>query len=328
MSGAAVEQPLYGPYGGLSEELAGAAKASNVNAVWFHMFQEEQFERCDRYGLAPCVELKTFRADFSKRPELIPIGIDGRPMRYGSLVQGVCLSHPDFIEEIEESLSTGLRRFAPAGVWLDYLTYSGWFETAEPDLQESCFCRSCVQEFCSATGLDADSPAEILARHRSAWTGHKCVRIAAYGARFASLVREARPGCVVGAYMCPWRPDEYDGALGRIFAQDYALLAPSIDVFTPLIYAAKSGRGAGWAAELLEASPGFLPAGRRMQLILDYLDYPSSMLAMLSSAVPSHGMQIYGGSRIFSDPVAARELGEAVSRSREDVRTSEAHRES
>jgi hypothetical protein len=42
-------------------------------------------------------------------------------------VQGICLSHPDFIQEIEESLVSGLRRFSPTGVWLDYLTYAGWF---------------------------------------------------------------------------------------------------------------------------------------------------------------------------------------------------------
>jgi hypothetical protein len=120
--------------------------------------------------------------------------------------------------------------------------------------------------------------------------------------------------------MCPWRPDEHNGALGRIFAQDYGLLARSIDVFTPLIYAAKSGRSAAWAGEFLDASPGFVPSGCRIQLILDYLDYPSSLLAMLSSRVPSFGMQIFGGSRIFADGAAARQFAEGVSRSRAVLR--------
>ena len=52
----------------------------------------------------------------------------------------------------------------PAGIWLDYLTYGGWFETPEPDLQESCFCADCIAEFCTATNalydklLGADKP--------------------------------------------------------------------------------------------------------------------------------------------------------------------------
>ena len=41
---------------------------------------------------SPCAEFATFRADFDARPELIPIWADGRPIRYGQLVQGVCLS--------------------------------------------------------------------------------------------------------------------------------------------------------------------------------------------------------------------------------------------
>lgn len=304
---AATEVPLlFGPYGGLPAELAGAARDSGVNAVWFHMFPEAQFESCARLGFAPCVELKTFRADFAKRPELVPLGVDGRPIRYGSLVQGVCLSHPGFIEGIEQALVDGLRRLQPAGVWLDYLTYAGWFETAVPDLQDSCFCPGCVREFCQATGVDATSPAVIVASHAQTWWLHKCRRIARWGERFSSLIREHRPGCIVGAYMCPWRPDEYDGALRRIFAQDYALLAPSVDVFTPLVYASKSGRRPEWSRELLESTPSFVPKSSKVQLILDQLDFPESLSCASTSAVPSWGIQLFGGSRVFADVEGCR----------------------
>src|SRR3712207_8334864 len=54
------------------------------------------------------------------------------------------------------------------------------------------------------------------------------------------------PRSTLFPYTTLFRSDEFDGALTRIFAQDYALLAPAIDVFTPLIYAAKSGRGPDW----------------------------------------------------------------------------------
>ena len=222
--------------------------AHGVNAFWFHGFDAAAIEACARHGIAACVEFKTFRADFAARPELIPIGVDGRPIRYGELVQGVCLSQQDFLAETEAHLLDGLRQFAPAGIWLDYLTYAGWFEMPEPDLQESCFCPACIAEFCAATGIDATTPQQILAAAAAAWQRHKCQRIARFAAHYAALIRAHHPGCIVGAYMCPWTPAEFDGALARIFAQDYDLLAPSIDVFTPLIYAAKSGRSARWGA--------------------------------------------------------------------------------
>ncbi len=293
--------PLWGPYGRAAAALAARVAESGANAIWFHGFDPEAFESCARAGLEPCVELKTFRADFAARPDLAPIGVDGKPIRYGRLVQGVCLSRRDFVDAIGESLEAGLDAFAPAGVWLDYLSYAGWFETPEPDLQESCFCRDCIAEFCEATGIDAGTPAGILAHHAQAWTDHKCRRIAAFARRYAAIIRAKRPGCVVGAYMCPWTPAEHDGALRRIFAQDYSLLAGAIDVFTPLIYAQKSGRPPSWAAELLAGSRAFVPPGARVQLILDALDFPASMEAAAASPARSYGLQMFGGASLFED---------------------------
>jgi len=287
-----------------------------ANAVWFHGFNPAAFEACARHGLVACVEFKTFRANFDERPELTPIGVDGAPIRYGRLVQGVCLSRHEFLAETEEALLAGVRAYKPAGIWLDYLTYAGWFETPEPDLQESCFCRRCIADFCEATGVDATQPAVILERHAAEWTRHKCRRVARYAAHYAEIIRARLPACVVGAYMCPWTPDEYNGALSRIFAQDYRLLAPAIDVFTPLIYAQKSGRAPDWARTYLQAAPDFVPPDRPVQLILDVLDYPDSLLAVASSARPSWGVQIFGGAQVFADPGRARVFGSAVERMR------------
>ncbi len=256
-------QSLFGPYGSAAVEHIHNFARYGANALWFHGFDAAAFDACARHNIAACVEFKTFRADFHQRPELVPIGVDGRPIRYGELVQGVCLSQVEFLQETEAALVDGIGKFQPAGIWLDYLTYTGWFETPEPDLQESCFCPRCVADFCNATGLDAQTPAQILAKYPQHWTQHKCARVANMPLRYAALIRQELPGCVVGAYMCPWLPDEYDGALRRIFAQDYSLLAPAIDIFTPLIYCTKSGRSAEWGREFLEASqPSYLRAKR------------------------------------------------------------------
>lgn len=308
--------PLFGPYGGAALAYADQMVAHGANACWFHMFDAAAFEACQRHGLAACVEFKTFRADFAASPELIPIGADGRPIRYGELVQGVCLSQPAFLEQVEASLQAGVAQFQPAGIWLDYLTYAGWFEVPDPDLQESCFCPRCIATFCEQTGIDAPTPAEILGRHAARWARHKCERIAAFATRYAQIIRAALPQCVVGAYMCPWTPDEFDDALTRIFAQDYALLAPSIDLFTPLIYGTKSGRPPSWGRAFLEAAPAFVPPERRVQLILDALDGPDSLLETANSAVPSWGLQVFGGAAVFADPARARVFAATTERIR------------
>jgi hypothetical protein len=242
------------------------------------------------------------------------VGADGRPIRYGRLIQGVCLAQKEFLDQREQELEAGVCGLEPAGIWLDYLTYAGWFETPAPDLQESCFCPACVAEFCNAAGVDAEAPAEILARHRPAWMQHKCERIAGIGRRYAQIIRRHHPGCVVGAYMCPWTPDEFDGALQRIFGQDYSLLAPFIDVFTPLIYAQKCGRQPDWGCQFLENAHRFVPAGHKVQLILDVLDFPDSLLATASASRPSWGLQLFGGADVFADPDKRRVFQRAVAK--------------
>jgi hypothetical protein len=310
---------LFGPYGGGALEHVARLTEYGANACWFHMFNPDAFEKCANHNIAACVEFKTFRADFDARPELIPIGVDGNPIRYGRLVQGVCLSQKDFLEETEANLLAGAQTFRPAGIWLDYLTYAGWFETPEPDLQESCFCADCVAEFCEATGIDATTPSEILGRHAGEWTRHKCERVAGFAARYAETIRGHLPDCVIGVYMCPWTPEEFDGALRRIFAQDYDLLAPSIDVFTPLIYVEKSGRSADWGHEFLEAAPDFVPARRKVQLILDAQDFPGSLSTAAASPQPSWGLQMFAGVEVFKHPDRAQVFRSAVKQMRQMI---------
>ena len=308
--------PLFGPYGSSALDSIAQFSEFGANACWFHGFNPAAFDACQKHAISACVEFKTFRADFSAHPELIPTGFDGKRIRYGALVQGVCLSQKEFLDETEASLIEGLRIFRPAGIWLDYLTYAGWFETPEPDLQDNCFCADCIAEFCDATGLDTVTPEQIMRTASEQWMRHKCERIAGFAQHFARIIRSFLPECVIGAYMCPWTPEEYDGALRRILAQDYTLLAPSIDIFTPLIYAQKSGRPPAWAREFLEAAPRFVPQGRPVQLILDVLDYPDSLLAAAESSPPSWGIQVFGGAEVFADPERAVLFASAVERMR------------
>jgi len=310
---------LFGPYGSKSIDYAARFAHYGANAFWFHGFDPQAFEACQQHQIAACVEFKTFRADFKTRPELIPTGVDGKPIRYGDLVQGVCLSQAEFLQETEENLLDGLRSFQPSGIWLDYLTYAGWFETPDPDLQESCFCPACIANFCESSGVDAEAPTVILQNYSEEWKRHKCERIASFASHYAKIIKSHLPDCIVGAYMCPWRPDEYEGALSRIFAQDYALMAPTVDVFTPLIYVKKSGRSSKWGREFLERSKEFIPSHRKVQLILDVLDFPDSLVETARSEFPSWGVQMFSGAQVFNDSAKAEVFRNAVMKIQENL---------
>ncbi|MEZ4639342.1 MAG: hypothetical protein R2873_32835 [Caldilineaceae bacterium] len=116
--------PLFGPYGRNALEHADRLARFGANAAWFHMFDAEAFDICAQHGLAPCVEFKTFRADFDAHPELIPTGADGKPIRYGRLVQGVCLSQQAFLDKTEAALVEGCSSSSPPA--------SGWTTSPTP----------------------------------------------------------------------------------------------------------------------------------------------------------------------------------------------------
>ena len=71
--------PLIGSYGSAAIEYIDRFSAHGANTAWFHMFDEAAFEACAAHGIHACVEFKTFRADFAKHPDLVPIGVDGKP---------------------------------------------------------------------------------------------------------------------------------------------------------------------------------------------------------------------------------------------------------
>ena len=288
----------FGPYGG--GDLPRNVKDYGVNAIFFHGFNEKMFNSCADLGIEAIVEFKTFRGNYVEHPELIPTGVDGKPIRYGQWLQGVCMSQSAFLAETEQALIKGLESFKPGGVWLDYLAYGGWSEIVDPDLQESCFCRDCIDDFCRTAGVEATTPAEILGKYQKQWTEHKCRKIAEYGRLYAGIIKDRLPGAVVGCYMIAYTPDEYDGALTKIFAQDYSMLEQSIDVFTPLIYCKQSGRGTDWGRKWLERSPEMVTK-KKVSLILDVADFPESLEETAEAKVVPWGVQLYAGTSMFQD---------------------------
>lgn len=290
---------LFGPYGGITENEVDLFKSSAANTIWFHDFNETLFNLSEKISCNACVEFKTFRGDYKKNPKLLPLGIDGKRLQYSSMFQGICLSQHEYLQEIVENLINGLKKFTPYGIWLDYMTFGGWFETTAPDLQDSCFCSECINTFQNKYNIDISSPLEIRNKYYKEWIRYKSDTITDYAENYNAIIKKYAPDCIVGIYMCPWKPDEFSGALENIFGQNYRKLAPYTDFFTPLLYARKSGKPAEWGRRFLENSKQFIPDQSRAQLIIDFLDYPDSLQEIADSKVPSAGIQIFNGKAIF-----------------------------
>ena len=83
-------EPLLGPYGSSSLPHIARLAEYGANALWFHGFDPAASRPLRGMILQPASSSRP-SGRFAARPELIPMGVDGRPIRYGSLVQGVCL---------------------------------------------------------------------------------------------------------------------------------------------------------------------------------------------------------------------------------------------
>ena len=205
-----MQQPLWGLYGRASVAHADRVKASGANALWFHGFDADAFEACARADLAPCVEVKTFRADFAKRPDLVPIGVDGKPIRYGAPRAGG-LPEPRLLhggDRDEPRLGARLLRAGGRVARLPDLRRLVRDAGARPAgelLLRRLHRRSSSRPPESTPG----PPRRSWAGTRSPGPTTSAGASPGWRRRYADLIRARRPGCVVGAYMCPWMPGEH-----------------------------------------------------------------------------------------------------------------------
>ena len=100
----------------------------------------------------------------------------------------------------------------------------------------------------------------------------------------------------------------------RLSAAGQQYFRAFIDVFTPLIYVAKSGRSARWGRDFLTQAASFIPPDRKVQLILDALDFPASLLETADATPPSWGVQLFGGAQVFGNAENATLFAGAVER--------------
>ena len=66
------------------------------------------------------------------------------------------------------------------------------------------------------------------------------------------MLRRKRPGALLGVYHCPWTDEEFGGARRRILGLDLEALAPTVDVFSPMVYHGRMQRRPEWVGEYVE----------------------------------------------------------------------------
>jgi len=207
-----------------------------------------------------------------KHPEAWPIDETGERSPAATWFLGACPTEPGFKAYRLRQLSDLLESRDIAGVWMDYFHWHAQFEDPNPILPETCFSNTCLAAFQAAAGIKipegtiAEKARWILRTHDRQWRDWRCSVLSDWARDVRKVIRDKRPGVLLGLYHCPWTDDEFNGARRRILGLDFEQLAREIDVFSPMVYHGRMRRPPEWVGEYLtwfsrklSIRPGRLP---------------------------------------------------------------------
>ncbi len=229
-----------------------------INAVFVHggSIDSTMVTRAKRDGLKVYAEFATLNGKgyVDRHPEAHAINEKGNKVDDAGWFMGVCPTDRGFRRYRFQQLRKLLTQYDLDGVWMDYVHWHAQFEEPVPILPETCFCEECLDKFSRHASLqiEGNSIEEqagwILTEADAKWREWRCQVILDWVLEIRKILQELRPGALLGIYHCPWQDEEFDHARRRILGLDYDMLAPVVDVFSPMVYHGRMGREPEWVA--------------------------------------------------------------------------------
>lgn len=186
-------------------------------------------------------------AHFDARPELRPVGADGRTMERVGWYVGLCPSDRAYLAERAALMREVVSALEPDGVFLSFLRFPGFWEawtagTRRADVPEYCFCDRCLARFQEETGHSlpaggAPAAAPLLQSElRAAWTDWKCGVIAEAARTLRAAARETRPGVEALLNGIPFGPHDLGDVTREVLGQDIELITEDVEDAELMVY--------------------------------------------------------------------------------------------
>lgn len=242
-------------------ELAAHLRGAGLDAVIRMPASPELVDALHAEGIRCYAEIACFsgKKAWAERPEARPVTADGTLFDTEGGYGGVCVCQPWHVEHKLDEARTLLARADWDGLWLDFIRWPGRWEQRDPVWDKVCFCDTCLAEFARERAIEAppdlattaDKASWILANHAASWYDWRSDRVADVVRRMRDLVKEVRgPDALLGIFAVPLRRGDYDGAIVRVFGQDWRKLAPHVDVISPMVYHLYCGRPLEWIRDV------------------------------------------------------------------------------
>jgi hypothetical protein len=190
-----------------------------------------------------------------KYPDAIPMKADGETLDIEEYA-GLCPTHEGVRKEVLNKIEKLLKENID-GIWLDFIRYPTKWEGEEPKISDTCYCGRCLQKF--SEYLDEPIEGETLedkyllidGAYYFEWLDFKTDQIASFVKEVRDLILASGKKIKLGAFIVPWKDDEYGQAIKRVVAQDFTKMFQHLDVFSPMLYHKMAGRSVDWVKEMV-----------------------------------------------------------------------------
>ena len=236
---------------------------AGVNAV-FVPADKETVAWFKERGFQVFVSVNAFGGEGSWKsfPDSRPIKADGSLLGSGSGDKGhggACPTHEGWRAERLKYVVQLVGEFGGEGgidgLWLDFIRYPGFWETAAPEIPDTCYCPRCLKKFQADSkvqmpkGVEGkDAAAWIRGNAPYEWMKWKKEQIASFVSETRDVMeknRGKRP-LKLGLFLVPLTKGERGNAISYLLAQDPFQLSALVDVISPMVYHKMCGRGAEW----------------------------------------------------------------------------------
>jgi hypothetical protein len=201
------------------------------------------------YAEFACFQGKTW---WDRVPESRPTLADGSLLEPIEWYHGVNPSVPAVREQQLAKLTTLLESHELDGVWLDFIRWPCRWESPTPRLPQTSFDTATLARFAADSGLTLGDIGQWRANsvdhpdYTNRWIDWRVGQITSWVATARQVVDAVRPAATLGLFAIPWRQEDFGGAIYTVIGQDFAALAPSIDVFSPMTYHRMVGQPIPW----------------------------------------------------------------------------------
>ncbi len=266
--------PSMAAFEGLSDvEIGARLRASGCDGVFMHSPTPAWCEALHVSGLQVYAALGIFSGKglWARFPEARPVKADGTLVTKVEWYEPVIPTLPALRAQRLEDLEALIQAAPLDGVWLDAIRWPSFWEHQPPLMYETSFDPMTLAQFQKALQTRNDqqkaipdlsqaaTAADWIATHATdAWYAWRCRQIETFFMEARARLQQHRPTALLGIFTVPWTDADFDANyrtgsapnVHHVIGQDLTLLAPHVDVISPMVYHRMCVRPPAWVGEV------------------------------------------------------------------------------